>query len=619
MESAVKNPYVFNSEGVHDYKKETDPLSSSIFAVFLRDSALVIEEKIKANGMNGGYYYKRLSTRIYKAQANKHGERYLRVLRKTGSGVMLSVRTNELARSDRFLYAYKEGQSDYCAEMIELIEEHLSRILGFKFTHGPLPTVDDPENGHYSPDYLYYPFYRDSSNKVFAQKFLIANKKPNLAFYEQQEVSNLPLTGRRGLQAALRRSKTQDDFVRNMVYKSSVKTAEDVQQLIDSPQLLSLFAKIDLRLGAKEAVSCGLAYVFENYNDYMTASEYYAFKFMLSNLPKNKVPEVFTLALRLAKFRKEKEVSVNLKFDITNLNRFNYGSSCAGNVNQLVKSFQQVSPKDRRQFAMAFWEEFQTDYLRSEKNFIPHSEQPKKRLKKEGVGREIEINFIKVADVFMKAYAKTRLASIPEGAKESFGKVAATFFGQDISQFSEATFHKAEIAELNVSMEYVSFHRLGYSTNGNLLALLARNSETKKFFDDGLIFSPIKHLLSHHLLDYSDGMLVSDLEQILMKAVLKIDEGLLKVGQPLTSSNRMIYLQSTERDRKFKSNWRYYSLGVSPDELSTYKVAGIRTKKDISFWIETKNSVPEEMYRELLNDFAYGSTKSDAKSMVSIF
>ena len=104
-----------------------------------------------------------------------------------------------------------------------------------------------------------------------------------------------------------------------------------------------------------------------------------------------------------------------------------------------------------------------------------------------------------------------------------------------------------------------------------------------------------------------------------MKAVLKIDEGLLKVGQPLTSSNRMIYLQSTERDRKFKSNWRYYSLGVSPDELSTYKVAGIRTKKDISFWIETKNSVPEEMYRELLNDFAYGSTKSDTKSMVSVF
>lgn len=619
MDTIVRNPYVFNSEGVHDYK-ELDPVrSSSIFAVFLRDSALVIEEKIKANGMNGGYYYKRLSTRIYKVQTNKNGERYLRVLRKTGTGVFLSVRVNELARADRFLYAYRGGKSEYCKEMIQLIEGHLSKILGFKFTHGPLPTVDDPETGNYSPDYLYYPFYRDASNKEFVQKFLIANRKPNLAFYEVRDASNLSLTGRRGLQTALRGAKTQDDFVKNMVYKSSVKTAEDIQQIINSPHLLSLFSRIDLRVGAKEAVSCGLVYVFENYTDYMTDSEYHSFKFMLSNLPKEKVAEVFKLVLRLAKFRKEREANASLKSDLTNLNRFNYGSSCAGHVNQLLKSFQQISPKNRRKFAMAFWEEFRKSYLHSEEIFIPLSEPPKNRIKREAGGREIEDNFVKVADVFMEAYAKTHLSSIPEGAKERCVKIAMEFFGQDISQSNEITFHKADIPALNVVVEYVNFHRIGYSTNNNLLTFLTRNSATKQLFEDRLIFNPIKHLLSHHLLDPSDGMLVSDLEHILMKVVLKIDEELVRIGQPLTPSNRMIYLQSTERDRKFKINWKYYSLGVPPDEVSTYRVAGICSKRDISFWIETKNSVPEEMYRELLNDFAYGSTKLNTNSVVNDF
>lgn len=639
METVVKNSYeyhVFNAKGVHDYKEEADPLNPSIFAVFLRDSALTIEEKIKAKGMNGGYYNKRVATRVYKVQTNKHGERYLRVLRKTGSGVMLSVSTNELARGDHCLYAYKgnaranevaetrfrsaykDGQSEYCAEMVQLIEKHLSKILGFKFTHGPVPKVDDPESGRYSPDYLYYPFYREPSNKDFVEKFLIANKQPASQFYEQREVSKLASTGSRGLQAALRGSKTQEDFVKNMVYKSYVKTTEDVQQVIDSPQLLSFLSRIDLRLGVKEAVSNGFVHVFDNYTDYMTASEYISFKIMLPNLPKENVSDVLKLALRIAKFRTEKEAKIHLKSDLSQLDRFSYGSSCAGNAAQLVKAFQQVPPKDRRKFAIVFWEEFRKDYLQSEENFVPHSEQTQKNRKGTG-GRETDENFIKVNDVFMKAYAQTRLASIPKDAKESCVKTAMDFFGQDISQFEELSFQKVEIPALNVSMEYVNFHNLGYTQNKNLLTFLTRNEGTKTFFNDALIYTPIRHILKDHLLDSSDGILVSDLEQILRKAILKIDAALVKLGQPLTPYNRMIYLQSTERDRKFKINWKYYSLGVSPDEVSTYRIAGIRTKKDIRFWVETKNSVPEEMYEELLHDMAFGSTKTETDSILSDF
>lgn len=615
----MKNVHTFNHAGVHDYKgaHEDNP---PIFAVFLRESALVVEQRTRAIGMHGGYYYKRVSSFIYKVQTNKHGEKYLRVLQQNGKGVMLSVGVGALFRSD--LYTPSSGRSPYCDEMTQLIEEHMSKILGFKFALGSVPNENTPETceaGHFSPEYLYYPFYRDAANKEFVQKLLKENKKPESNSYGVRSDFTIAMTGNRGLQPALRNSKTQAEFLRNMVYKSYIKKPEDVQRIIESPKLLRVFSEIDLRVSVTEAISRGLVEIFQNRSDYMTSSEFYSFKFMISKLPKEKVSEVLDLAVRLAEFRKGKSSLPQLKDDIRQVQRFSHGSFCSGHVGVLTGLFKQLAPNDRQKFAEVFWEEFRISYLESEKNYAP---QPK-QLKNSSFGssKEVRDNFVQVSDVYMKAYVKMYLLTTPKQRKESCLRASLELFGEDISQYKELTFGVKEAGEFNISVEHVDFHRLTYATNNNLLLLFLNTIETKKLMDEAMLYSPISHLFGEHLQTHNwSGMLVSDLETLLRKIARKIDIELMKLGQPLTAQNRMVYLQSTKRDRKFKVNWKYYSLGVAPNEVRTYKLAGIRSKKDILFWVETKNSLPKEMYDELVRDLAYGPLKMvENDSMSSAF
>jgi hypothetical protein len=70
----------------------------------------------------------------------------------------------------------------------------------------------------------------------------------------------------------------------------------------------------------------------------------------------------------------------------------------------------------------------------------------------------------------------------------------------------------------------------------------------------------------------------------------------------------MIYLEADPHSVKFKTNWRYYDLGVPADEVSLYKKAGIKSKRDVTFWLETRKSLPTDMYKELLKDAAYGAS-----------
>lgn len=563
----------FTQKGLYDFQATEDhDYVTPIYTLFLNESSLVIRSKRRNYGSNKGFYYKSLGSLTYKVQANQHGEKYLRVLHKTGTGVMLTVEAEALSRSD--LYAFPSGEkslaesdlyarpairSPFCDEMIHLIEQHMSKLLGFKFVYGPVPVDDDPELGRYSPDYLCYPFYRDTTNKEFVLRLLNENKKPDTESYGIRKDFRVRFDGVRGVNQALRNSKTQHEFIANMVYKSYVKTNEDVQQIIDFPKLLSTFSKIDLRVSATEAVDRGLVDVFQNYSDYMTISEFYSFKFMVANLPKPKVSEALDLAVRLADFRKEKELKTRLKAHIKELDRFSYGSSCNGHVNSLISYFQQIPPKDRQKFAITFWEEFRKDYLESERNFLPDSEWSKED---RSGGRNVGQNFVKVFDVHMNTYASIYLASAPLKGKESCLNTAMELFGQDLSQYQEIAFDTAKIEGLNFSIEHVSFLDLSYSTNGNLLSLCIHNDETKKFFNDAMIFSPIKHMFVEHLnVPNFSGVLVSDLEQILRKIAGKIDLELLRLGQSLTVQNRIIYLQSTAKDRKFKINWKFYSLG----------------------------------------------------------
>lgn len=615
----MKIIHTFNHLGVHDYKETYGTTDPPIFTVFLRDSALVVEEKIKAEGINGGYYYKRASSLIYNVQTNKHGEKYLRVLKKTGKGIVLSVDANEMGRSD--LYTWATGQNKHCDEMVTLIEEHLTKILGFKFAYGPVPQVDDPETGHYSPDYLCYPFYRSSGNKEFAQRLLAENRKSEPDSFGMRHAFKIHLTGSRGLYAALRNSKTQEEFVKNLVYKSYVKTEADFQMIVESPKLISTLSKIDMRVSVTEAVSRGLVDIFQSHNDYMTNSEFYSFKFLLSYLPKKRVSEVLDLASNLAAFRTSKDARIQLRTNINDMNRYGFRNACVGQANQIVTLLRKVPAKERQIFAVAFWEEFQKSYRESENNYVPHSYMSKKERQEVGF-KAAEMNFIQTVDAHMKAYARTHLTKIEKNSKERCIATAQELFGQDITQKAGFTFETKYVEKLGLQLEYVSFKSqqsgMFQKRFSNLISMISTTPETKDQIENALIFNPIQHILTNHtdIKTACRAMMISELEQIFRKTATVLDVELSKVGQAPTPENRIICLKSTARDRKFKVNWRYYSMGVSPEEVPTYKTAGIRSKRDVLFWVDTKKSVPKEMYDELLHDLAYGSPlfKSDSLS-----
>jgi hypothetical protein len=614
-------PHVFNAKGVYDYANP-DPLDPFLFTVFLRKSAVVVEYKIRAEKSKGGHYYKRLYTWVYNVKTNKYNEKYLQVLHKTKTGVLLSETPNDLKHSDTFLYSnespipksiYSKSEvksSSLCPEMVTLIEAHLSKLFGFEIKQGKVPELDDPEAGVYTPEYLYYPFYRVPGNGDFVKKLLDTNPLSS-----RPSSSSLRYSGYRGLNKALRNSKTKEELISNLVYKSYLKTSEDYEKIMGALELVQMFSHIDLKTSAVEAISQGLVDIFEYENEFMTQPEFLSFKFMLAYLPKEKVSEVLRLVKQLAVFRRENETIADLQRDIYQLNVFSFGHSCSGHSFQTAKQLQQIARKDRQKFAVALWDEFQKSYLESEQNFTPRQEQMK-----EDDGRKPENNFVKVADALVRAKTRISMYSSPSNQIEKCIKASLSLFGEDISSCPEVIFGKARAEDLNIAVEYVELKRLGYSKNNNLITRLNHNDVTRSLLSEVSIYSDLSHIFVNHLqMGNSTYLTAHTLESILNEASLIIDAELVKIGRAATPQNRMIYLQTTASERKLKGNWKYYDLGVLPSEVESYKTAGIKTKQDIMFWLETKRSLPPEMYEELLNDMAFGASGLNNSSLVPAF
>lgn len=614
-------PHVFSAKGVYDYANP-DPSDPFLFTVFLRKSAVVIESKIRAEKSQGGHYYKRLYTWVYNVKTNKYNEKYLQVLHKTKSGVLLSQNPNDLKHSDTFLYSNENPipkslfskseikSSSLCAEMVALIETHLSKLFGFEISQGKVPELDDHEGGVYTPEYLYYPFYRVPGNGDFAKELLAANPLTS-----KDSSTSLRYNGYRGLNKALRNSRTKEELISNLIYKSYLKTPEDYEKIMGSLELVQLFSHIDLKISAVEAISQGLVDIFEYENEFMTQPEFLSFKFMIAYLPKAKVSEVLSLVKQLASFRRENETIADLQRDIYQLNKFSFGHSCSGHVFQTAKQFRQIASKDRQKFAVAFWDEFQKSYLESEQSFMPRQEQAK-----EEDGRNPENNFVKVADVFARAKGRTSMYSMPSNQIEKCIKASLDLFGEDISDCPEVIFGAARTEDLNIAVEYAELRRLGYSKNNNLITLLNSNDVSRSLLSEVGIYSDLSHIFVNHLqMSNSTYLTAHALESILNEVSVSIDAELVKIGRATTPRNRMIYLQTSASERKLKANWKYYDLGVLPSEVESYKTAGIKTKKDIMFWLETKRSLPPEMYEELLNDMAFGASSLDNFSLVPAF
>lgn len=608
-------PHVFNAKGVYDYANP-DPLDPYLFTVFLRKSAVVVEYKIRAEKNRGGHYYKRLYTWVYNVKTNRYNEKYLQVFHKTKSGAIISERSNDLKYSDIIIYnnespreksvynSLKVKSSSLCTEMVNLIEAHLSGLLGFEIRQGKAPEVDSLGAVTYTPEYLYYPFYRISENRDFAKKLLEANPLTDTGR------STLRYDGYRGLNKAFRNARTIKELISNLVYKSYLKTSEDYEKIISSLELVSFFGSINLKISASEAIVQGLVDIFKYQNEHMTSPEFSAFKFMFAYLPKEEISEVISLVKQLDTFRQKNEATADLQRDIYQLNKFSFGISCTGHENLTAHQLKQIARRDRQKFAIAFLDEFQKSCLESEKIFVPRQEQTKS-----DDGRRPENNFVQVADALVRAKDRVSMYSLPSNQIERCIKASVNLFGEDISQCPEVTFGMVRVEDFNIGIEYAELNRVGYSKNANLITALNRNNVSGVLLSEASIYTDLAHIFVRHLRMKSSVYLTAHtLESILNETASNIDAELAKIGKTATPRNRMIYLQTTEKERKVKSNWRYYELGVSPSEVETYKTAGIKTKKDITFWVETKKSLPPDMYEELLADMTFSSSAIDFSS-----
>lgn len=130
------------------------------------------------------------------------------------------------------------------------------------------------------------------------------------------------------------------------------------------------------------------------------------------------------------------------------------------------------------------------------------------------------------------------------------------------------------------------------------LKALVRKLPANKEIDAGY------HLLNGYVAVDGDFMLSSggfysldDIMQMIEEGVTVVDEQLIKLGRKVTPENRLAFLTLGIKERKFKSTWKYYDLGVTdPYKILTLKKNKVTGKKDI----QTYNALPDEMFYEFL-------------------
>lgn len=623
--------YSFSHKGPYEYNAVTDEVATDefdllmpIYTLFLNESSLVIRDSRKVKGNHGGWYYKHLMVHTYRSYTNEHGDKYLRAFRKTGNGQVFSTSTQTLMY-DRFLYDSGKGMR-FCDEMIAMIEQHLSKLLGLTFTYKLSPLLDHDtwykgEKGWESaPETLCYPFLRDKDNQNWLMPLL---KEDQIRENESDVagISNFRWEGVRGLNAALRNSKTKQDFIRNMVYKSAIKTDDDLTCLMTNPSLVRLFSNLNMKMGAKEAVDKGYVSVFQDAYQYMNVSEQHGFGFLLSNLPKRMVVQALDLAVQLAAFRKKQETTglvENLCELVKLQNEFSYRSPLNGARGEMSRFFRLIPASDKQQFAILFLEEFRKSYLHTEEKYASlNSLQGAKWVDNR------DDCFIKVMDAWMKVYAPMFFKPLTSDSMTQCAATAVELFGVDISQDGSLKTSSTVVNELNVTLYHYDFRehvsekmgRYGYEAlpePQNLFKLFRKSYDTSQIWIDAFN-KPSLSIFKDYLKLPGSGrlMLASDLDTTFKKIAATIDKDLLKVGQLLTPENRMIYLEARYEEKRYKSSWRYYHMGVPVEEVPLYKKAGFKSKKDILYWLELRETLPLEMYKELLNDSAYGTAKRD--------
>lgn len=619
----------FTRAGSYDYASPSmDNQDEEIYTLFLNDSSLTVRLQKMVGTLDSGYYYKTFFYYNYNVKTNAHGEKFLSVYRKTDKGLCFSNGFQEIG-DNQFLY--KNSQSDifnargskFCEEMVKAIEDHLTLLLGFDFKYAVLPTRSDDdwyEGGevafYNTPEALCFPFLRDKANRDFVSS-LLKEDHARLSESLMNTLIKLEGNGTRGLTEALRNSKTKSDLIRSLVYKSALKTDEDIAFLIENPTFLRVFSTFDMKMGAKEATAQGYAKILNNAHHYMTVPEVLTFQFLLRNLPKDQTAEVLTLITHLANFRASQQINgvvENLPHMVDQQIKEHFSIQHTWRK-QLFWYFRTLPVADRKGFAVRFLKEFKAEYAKTEEQYALRINLPS------DVYNRSEC-FTNVMDAYIRTYSDKYIKTSPADSLDRCVSAAMELFGVDLSEDRSLASDSIAVKELDTTLNYYDFSnqvfkRLHRDDRKNFFYMIRMDVEAYAIWSHKL-FNPANIIFADYVNTYSpiDFILASDLEKMLRKIAAKIDAGLVKVGQPVSPENRMIYLEANAHARKFKTNWRYYHLGVSVDEVPLYKKAGFKSKKDITFWLETKASLPSEVYSELLKTAA-GYDVQEAMSSLS--
>ena len=575
----VEGPFQFKDHNIFDLA-----LGASIWTVFLNESSVVIERCSPKESMDGkGRFYNKTNRTIFKVKETPHGEKYLMlydVSKKMGLTCLVSSQDIHINVS---VFLPKSNFISVCSEMSELIHQHLSKLLGIELDPNgkewaslsrgshPLHVFRQDESywsgAKMAPELLFYPFMRKQENREFLRTLLTTDK--NASFFSRQTDLTLKWEGIRGIGWGIRNCVTLEEFIRALSFKSAVQTKEDVEAIIDNPDSLRMFANLDLGMGAKEAISSGCVTSVEENLTILSGEWLQVTRFLLTYLPKHEKQAVFDLLTRVASHPSSKKrrhkLAVRLELNI-------------------------VPMKKRHSFAKILLQECQKSNLYEDMD--PSIE-------------KCQILPLDLRAAIAQTWYYAYFTTIPEDSVSRCIKAAEELFGVDL-KVKNGYFIEENLFDTPLGVFFLSHPHFGKEeTDGDYLLRTLFSDEKLRMKYKPSIAMCVRDYLPKGYQQSATAVEAGVLEVLLRKFAAKIDAALVKLDVACNPVNRIIYLKAQPSNRDYKNSWRYYSLGIT-DATTIYKFkqAGFTSKADIREWLELRDTLPNDVYLELLDTAA---------------
>lgn len=610
------NIFSYNSAGLITGKFDYD---TDKFQLFLNDSSVAIRFVKPSQTRHKTWYHKHIDTNIFKVATNKHGEKYLVTYVVSGAArtfwrqSVLGMSENRFLSSRRqpILSPLTSKRGAGFNEMGEKFAAHLSKLLGIPFDRRNIHSDSTffanlrstakffEKNPNYwdegTPiEFFSNPFMRSKTNRDWLVPALVEHDKvdlfPNLSYEDRAYgVSTLRWYGKRGLSYATIHSKTVDEFIGNMVYKSYLKSDEDLQAIKEYPLSLGVLSNINLHMGAKQAIDDGYIDFFRNDMTEIPYGWGYVVQFLLSALPISDAGRVMNFMRLMA------EAETTIKKDPHRIARHAFFVRNAQDT--LITNLKTIPVTHRRTFAKRFFAFLEQD------------------MEQVAVAQREEPDWIeKAAYSFERSYALVCvLGAVATDEVKTCLSTAKELFGVDLSKgmhFKLVERADPEFAYFNLDKRGGIFvHPSPYGSNENykdsdkvLKSLLSNYSQlgylAKKVYNPALIKS--LEVMGEKV---SYPLLPAGVEASLKKAAEKIDVELERLGVESTPQNRFLYLTLPSHLSRYKINWKFFLLGITgSEEIALFKKAGILSKRELSEWGEAAAALPRDMYAELVRD-----------------